>query len=393
MPTWQIIIWALIAVLFFYAVWQIVQAVHIGSRAKDAQRIARRNDTRRAASLNTPAADADADTPAPPAKRKNKAAKSRKENRLDFSAYLPPEDDPLLNAPPAAAEDEDAAPSASARRSFDEDLQAQIDLLSTYDQISSQFDGAEAPATPSAPHLDADAAPEDNLDDLDEDDDPQTELALDLPPVQPHLPMTDPTVPREADELVLFSGDGAPPTTLWSRSVPIPHAEFTPESSSGPATGHDGFATVETFAAPEASAPEAEAEAASAPSAAEASSDAFPLELELRQFRRELAQMRGTMAEQRQQNVRLSEALDDQRTLNNELHREISELREQIQSMLTGQSISPEYSEPLMLAQRGMGVDELAEHCGISVAEAQLVCSLAASRRTAEQPGEAHEPQ
>ena len=117
------------------------------------------------------------------------------------------------------------------------------------------------------------------------------------------------------------------------------------------------------------------------------------MELELRQFRRELAQMRGAMAEQRQQSVRLTEELGGQRALNDELHREINDLREQLQSLLNGQNISPEYSEPLMLAQRGMGVDELAEHCGISVAEAQLVCSLAASRRPAEQPGEAHEPQ
>lgn len=384
MPTWQILTWSLIAVLFFYAVWQIVQAVHIGSRAKDAQRIARRNDTRRAASLTTPAAD----EPSPPAKKAHKSDKPRKENRLDFSAYLPPEDGaPMQEAetPETPENSEAAEPPArprAPRRSFDEDLQAQIDLLSTYDQLSSQFDDADAGADADDAAPPVDGASEFMPDPL--DDDPQTEPAPSQSSQPLISPRMDPTTPREADELVLFSGDGAPPTTLWSRSVPIPHAAALPtESAASPAEA----------AAPEETAGEA---APQPPQTAEedgAPAEPFPLELELRQFRRELAQMRGTMAEQRQQSARLTEELNGQRALNNELHKEINELREQLSSLLTGQNISPEYSEPLMLAQRGMGVDELAEHCGISVAEAQLLCSLAASRRTAAQPGETHEPQ
>lgn len=385
MPTWQILTWSLIAVLFFYAVWQIVQAVHIGSRAKLDQRIARRNDTRRAAQLNTPSVD----EPQAPAKRKSKAASPRKENRLDFSAYLPPEDGAPGQEPeiPDAPEDEDtespaAPPTRATRRSFDEDLQAQIDLLSTYDQLSSQFEAsdeaaaAEAAASESAPESPAES-------------EAQPDAAPAQPPLPPLPPHTDPTMPREADELVLFSGDGAPPTTLWSRSVPIPHAaELAIEPDATPAQEAAAPAQEPVLPASEAGAAEPEAAAGEVPPP-----EPFPLELELRQFRRELAQMRGTMAEQRQQSVRLTAELNGQRALNNELHREINELREQLQSLLTGQNISPEYSEPLMLAQRGMGVDELAEHCGISVAEAQLLCSLAASRRAAEQPGETHEPQ
>ena len=366
-PTWQTLSWALIAVLFLYAVWQIAQAVRIGSRAKLDQRIARRNDTRRAAQLNTPAAD----DPSPP-RGKGKSAAARKENRLDFSAYLPPEDEDS-SAPEAAAQAPEGgeAPAVSphaALRSFDEDLQAEIDLLSTYDQLSSQFepeDSASEAAPSEAPEAAAQTA---------------SDTPGELPLQPPRVPNTDPTMPREADELVLFSGDGAPPTTLWSRSVPIPHAAEIPapaDEAAPPATA------AADQAAPDAPQPAPEQEAASS----------FPLELELRQFRRELAQMRGAMAEQRQQSARLTEELGGQRALNDELHREINDLREQLQSLLTGQNISPEYSEPLILAQRGMGVDELAEHCGISVAEAQLLCSLAASRRPAEQPGEAHEPQ
>lgn len=367
MPTWQTLSWALIAVLFLYAVWQIAQAVRIGSRAKLDQRIARRNDTRRAAQLNTPAAD----DPSPP-RSKGKSAAARKENRLDFSAYLPPEDEDS-SAPEAAAQAPEGgeAPAVSphaALRSFDEDLQAEIDLLSTYDQLSSQFEPEDS-GSEAAPSEAPDAAAQ-----------TVSDTPGELPLQPPRVPNTDPTMPREADELVLFSGDGAPPTTLWSRSVPIPHAAEIPapaDEAAPPATA------AADEAAPDAPQPAPEQEAASS----------YPLELELRQFRRELAQMRGAMAEQRQQSARLTEELGGQRALNDELHREINDLREQLQSLLTGQNISPEYSEPLILAQRGMGVDELAEHCGISVAEAQLLCSLAASRRPAEQPGEAHEPQ
>lgn len=39
--------------------------------------------------------------------------------------------------------------------------------------------------------------------------------------------------------------------------------------------------------------------------------------------------------------------------------------------------VSPQHSEAMLLAGRGMSAVQVAEHCGISVAEAELVCALA----------------
>jgi hypothetical protein len=43
---------------------------------------------------------------------------------------------------------------------------------------------------------------------------------------------------------------------------------------------------------------------------------------------------------------------------------------------------SPEYSEALALARRGLAVDEIAGRCGITRAEAELVAALAAGGRS-----------
>jgi len=39
--------------------------------------------------------------------------------------------------------------------------------------------------------------------------------------------------------------------------------------------------------------------------------------------------------------------------------------------------VSPQHSEAMLLAGRGIPASQIAEHCGISVAEAELVCALA----------------
>lgn len=407
MPTWQIITWALIALLFIYALSQIIQAVRISMRTKAAQRTARKTATRRAASLTTP----------PPAPAAPKPAAPRKDPRLDFSPFRPPKDeDPVLKdaleddfLPPPIAP---AAPRSAAapRPSFEDDLQAQIDLLSTYDQLAGEFTPppheAERPAPAEAEPYNHDSeadfhapAPEEPAPAVEETApaadlppaDPQSDLPLDAPaqPVRP--PMPDPTTPREADELVLFSGDGAPPTTLWSRHRPAP----TPAAPEPPAPPQDEAPIPEDTAQP-APAPAHPAEPQPEPHAApetppDSGEDPYPLELELRQFRRELAHMRSDMAEQRERNARLNEALDAQRARNDELENELRALREQVSALLTGQNISPEYNEALLLARGGMGVEELAARCGITVSEAQLVCSMAAAPRG--QTGEPHEPQ
>lgn len=94
--------------------------------------------------------------------------------------------------------------------------------------------------------------------------------------------------------------------------------------------------------------------------------EGFQLELEVRQLRRDIVQLRNELAEQRREAQRHVEAMQA--------------LKEHVDSTLASQGISPEYNEALVFARRGMDVDVIAERCGISVAEAELVHSLAQGR-------------
>ncbi len=102
--------------------------------------------------------------------------------------------------------------------------------------------------------------------------------------------------------------------------------------------------------------------------------DTFALELELQRLRREVGALRA--------------ALDVQQG-------EIGALHETVQRLVdappadsssfedsSGQNASPEYSEALVLARRGLSVEEVAARCGITRAEAELVVSLAARGET-----------
>lgn len=96
---------------------------------------------------------------------------------------------------------------------------------------------------------------------------------------------------------------------------------------------------------------------------AEAGGDAFQLTLEVQQLRNELVRLQADFIAQREQIARLEEAL--------------TQLGEQLDSAVASQGVSPEYNEALVFARRGLAVDTIAERCGISVAEAELVRSLA----------------
>ena len=100
--------------------------------------------------------------------------------------------------------------------------------------------------------------------------------------------------------------------------------------------------------------------------------DAFQTELEVQQLRRDLAQLRGELATQ-------------QRALA-ELGARVGKLEQAPApapapaapaALALGPGVSPEYSEALVFARRGLGVEAIAERCGITVAEAELVCALA----------------
>lgn len=95
----------------------------------------------------------------------------------------------------------------------------------------------------------------------------------------------------------------------------------------------------------------------------------FAAQLELRRLQRELEAEQQAVAEQRREIERLgSELALLQQTL--EEGRTQAEHRAQ-------DPVSPEYAEPLRLAEMGFKDEEIAARCGISLAEARLVLAMA----------------
>ena len=65
-----------------------------------------------------------------------------------------------------------------------------------------------------------------------------------------------------------------------------------------------------------------------------------------------------------------------------ELRGEMAALKEEVSLLKAARNVSPQYGEAVTLAQKGMSAQQIAERCGISVAEAEMVCAL--SRRQSE---------
>jgi len=91
--------------------------------------------------------------------------------------------------------------------------------------------------------------------------------------------------------------------------------------------------------------------------------ESFALALEVRQLRRDMVQLR--------------EETDSQRGEIADLRATLERQSQQLEAARAAQRVSPIYGEALALAQRGMDADVIAERCSISVAEAELVKSLA----------------
>ena len=104
-------------------------------------------------------------------------------------------------------------------------------------------------------------------------------------------------------------------------------------------------------------------------------SDDFAHALEIRQLRRDVSQLREVQDAQRNAIAELRAIIDGQAAA--------------LAAARAAQSISPMYSEALGLAKRGMSADVIAERCSISVAEAELVQSLAQEPDTNDTEGKA----
>jgi Protein of unknown function (DUF2802) len=63
-----------------------------------------------------------------------------------------------------------------------------------------------------------------------------------------------------------------------------------------------------------------------------------------------------------------------------ELRGEIAALKEEVSLLRAARNVSPQYDEAVALAQQGAAAHQIAERCGISVAEAEMVRALSRSK-------------
>jgi hypothetical protein len=93
------------------------------------------------------------------------------------------------------------------------------------------------------------------------------------------------------------------------------------------------------------------------------SAPSFQSELEVRQLRQEIARLETQVAVQREELAALGD--------------ELRLVKSQMEAAVVPRTMSPEYSEALVFARRGLDAEGIAERCGISKAEAELVHALA----------------
>jgi hypothetical protein len=84
----------------------------------------------------------------------------------------------------------------------------------------------------------------------------------------------------------------------------------------------------------------------------------------------EVRQMRHLVDDARAQNARLSE--------------DVARLREELSALRAASRVAPAYAEAVSMVQRGLDAQAIAERCGISVAEAELVRALSDRNSAAE---------
>ena len=117
-----------------------------------------------------------------------------------------------------------------------------------------------------------------------------------------------------------------------------------------------------TASAPASLAPDVSVLGASAALAEAEAAARFELELENSRLRQALQAQRDLVALQQSEIDRLVE--------------DVSALRDELDAQASGVTSSPEYSEAMVLAGQGLNAEMIAERCGITLAEAELVFAI-----------------
>ena len=68
--------------------------------------------------------------------------------------------------------------------------------------------------------------------------------------------------------------------------------------------------------------------------------------------------------------------IDDLRSQQNRLIADVARLRDELTALRAASRVAPAYAEAVAMVQRGLDAQAIAERCGISVAEAELVRAL-----------------
>ena len=83
--------------------------------------------------------------------------------------------------------------------------------------------------------------------------------------------------------------------------------------------------------------------------------------------------------------------VDDVRAQHSRLAEDVVRLREELSALRAASRVAPAYAEAVSMVQRGLDAQSIAERCGISVAEAELVRALSEQRGSEDDESQADE--
>jgi hypothetical protein len=74
-----------------------------------------------------------------------------------------------------------------------------------------------------------------------------------------------------------------------------------------------------------------------------------------------------------------------------QLRQEVAELKAALDEVKTARGVAPQYAEAMLMAQRGVEAQVIADRCAISIGEAELVAALSRNRQEYESHDESYD--